>query len=628
MIFVLGGAALLALAVAVGLRGGWGRSGGEQGGELGRADAGRPDDPGTRRARALASLREGRFDEAFASYSGPGGGEFGADDLCALGTALLQRDRLVLGWTALEASRRIDPRHEATGRALDELEHKLALAAGGDLMARREAASEVEYLRSVRGGPALGTLVLGLARYAGDPGREREFLDRLLIRERAELRSVETPAGAVKLVARLLMETGRAAEANDLLGPLAAANGPGADREAAWLLSRAALQLGRAETADALLERAAGFGANDTSLEPSPFVGSRKCAECHPSYYRAAQQASPHARTLYLGSGLKDVPLPDRPVPDPLDPHVIHSFTRKGDDRIALETRDEKGQVARAVVAYALGSGEHGVTMVTRDESTGAPRELRISYYTAERAWRETKGVNVVPHDPSEFIGLELSDKSLRQCLHCHTTWFRAALPIPTVPSGPEAADRGIGCERCHGPGLNHVKAVETGYAEPAIGATRDSPPRRLLRSCNECHASNGSVEPSDPEFTRVQGTTLMFSRCFTATKGAIHCATCHDPHRGLDTMRAHYEPKCIACHDAAASTRRGSPAHSAVAPKAAVGEPAGHPAPPICPVNPSSGCIDCHMPKVQDPGFKMRFTDHHIRIHRQPAAAPAGGGR
>ncbi len=498
---------------------------------------------------------------------------------------------------------------------LDELEGKLVVAVSRDQADRREAADEVEYLRAVRGGPALGLLVMGLARYGDSPGREREFLDRLLIGDRAELRSVEGPAGALKLLARLLMETGRPAEADDLLQPMA--NGPGVDREAAWLLSRAALQLGQDDRADALLELADGFGAHDTSPEPSPFVGSRKCAECHPSYYRAEQRASPHARTLYLGSALKDIPLPDRPVPDPLAPRIHHSFTRKAADRIDMETRSEDGQVARAVVAYALGSGEHGVTMVTRDEATGIPRELRISYYAAERAWRGTKGVDAPPHDASEFIGLELSEKSLRQCLHCHTTWFRAALPIPTIPSGPESADRGIGCERCHGPGLNHVKAVETGYAESAIGATEGSPPRRLLRSCNECHASNGSVEPSDPEFTRVQGTTLMFSRCFTATGGAIHCATCHDPHRGLDTTTAHYEPKCLACHDAtSAKARSGQPSPGA-----------GHAGPPICPVNPSSGCIDCHMPKVQEPSLKMRFTDHHIRVHRQPAAAPAGGG-
>ena len=382
LVLVLGGAALMALGVAaaVGLRGGKGRSGAEEGQDSRSTDAGRPDLAGSPRARALAALREGRLDEALAPYAAnPDGTDLGAEELCALGTALLGQDRLVLGWTALEAARRIDPGHAATNRALDELEGKLVVAVGPDQSARREAADEVESLRAVRGGPALGLLVLGLARYGGgDRGREREFLDRLLIRERADLRAVETPAGALKLVARLLMETGRAAEASDLLQPMATATatptpGPGVDREAAWLLSRAALQLGRLDVAEAMLERSAGFGAGDTSPEPSPFVGSRKCAECHPSYYRAEQRDNPHAKTLYLGSGLKDVPLPDRPVPDPIDPQIIHGFTRKADDRIDMETHDEKGRVARAVVAYAVGSGEHGVTMVTRDEP-GAPR--------------------------------------------------------------------------------------------------------------------------------------------------------------------------------------------------------------------------------------------------------------
>jgi hypothetical protein len=377
------------------------------------------------------------------------------------------------------------------------------------------------------------------------------------------------------------------------------ADGAGPDREAAWLLSRAALQLGRDEAADAMLERAAGFGRAGSSPEPAPFVGSRECARCHPSAFRAAQRSSPHARTIFLGAGLKDVPLPDRPVADPLDPRIHHAFARKSADRIEVETRDDRGQVARAVVAYALGSGEHGLTMVSRDEPSGPFRELRVSYYTSDGSWRLTKGVNMAPHGPEEFIGLGMPEKGLHQCLNCHTTWFRAALPIPSLPIGPEAADRGIGCERCHGPGLNHVKAVESGFAESAIAATRSSPPGRLLKSCNECHASNGSVDPGDPEFTRVQGTTLQFSRCFTASNGAIHCATCHDPHRGLDRTTAHYEAKCLGCHAAPTSQ---VPEHAGASP---------------CPVNPASGCIDCHMPKVHDASFQARFTDHHIRVHR-----------
>src|SRR5262249_40127705 len=156
-------------------------------------------------------------------------------------------------------------------------------------------------------------------------------------------------------------------------------------------------------------------------------------------------------------------------------PHVLHTFTRTAADQIRLETRDARGRVARAVIAYALGSGEHGMTMVSRDDPSGTPRELRISYYAPDRSWRATKGADGLPHDPAAFIGLKLPDKSLRHCLHCHTTWFRTAAPDPARPTGPESGDRGIGCERCHGPGLNHIKAVETGFADSAIGVTKGS---------------------------------------------------------------------------------------------------------------------------------------------------------
>jgi hypothetical protein len=47
---------------------------------------------------------------------------------------------------------------------------------------------------------------------------------------------------------------------------------------------------------------------------------------------------------------------------------------------------------------------------------------------------------------------------------------------------------------------------------------------------------------------------------------------------------------------------------------------------PPSCPVNPASGCIACHMPKVQDATLQVRFTDHHMRVNPMLAGAAARG--
>jgi hypothetical protein len=583
--------------------------------------------PQAKRAAAWDALRAARYSDAFDFFRLPEARQWEAGDCFELASALLKTGRPALGWAALEAAHRIDATHAPTAQALDLVQAQLALAKGPERARQHETASRVEVLRLIPGGHQLGMLVLGLAHLASTPDQEDDILDRLGVRERALLRGVKTSGDALKLLARLLLETGRPTEARNLLELLVASHaarddtapsgGPAfPDREAAWLLSRAALQLGQHDTADAMLELAGDFGKTAAALpEPAPFIGARRCGECHRRIYHEQQRDSRHATTLRLGSGLKDVPLPDHPVPDPMIPSISYQFSRKSEDHIELESRVD-GRVVRAIVAYAVGSGRHGITMLARDDE-GVDRELRISYFGQTRTWGPTKGIEFGPADAGTHIGIGLARKSLHHCLHCHTTWFRSVDQSLPGPRGPEAYDRGIGCERCHGPGLNHDKAVEAGFAELAIALGAESASIQRLTSCVECHAADGTVQPSDPEFTRAQGTTFLFSRCFTASKDRFACTTCHDPHRPVDTETIHYEAKCLGCHSAlsAAQDKARKP-----------DRPAGgiHQTGPICPVNPAAKCISCHMPKVEDPSRRSQFTDHHIRIHRE--AIRSGG--
>ena len=121
-----------------------------------------------------------------------------------------------------------------------------------------------------------------------DRDQEEEFLDRLSVRDRAFAARREWHDRATKLVARLLLETGRPTEAVESArcargrrhgcperGSVLASAPSLADREAAWLLSRAALQLDQDETADAMLALAGDFGTTAAGLpEPAPYVGS------------------------------------------------------------------------------------------------------------------------------------------------------------------------------------------------------------------------------------------------------------------------------------------------------------------------------------------------------------------
>jgi hypothetical protein len=88
--------------------------------------------------------------------------------------------------------------------------------------------------------------------------------------------------------------------------------------------------------------RSGEFGKSAAArVELSPFVGSTRCGECHRAIDRAQQRDSGHAKTLRFGSGLKDVPLPARPIADQAITGITHSFKRKTDCKIELESRNE-----------------------------------------------------------------------------------------------------------------------------------------------------------------------------------------------------------------------------------------------------------------------------------------------
>ena len=270
-------------------------------------------------------------------------------------------------------------------------------------------------------------------------------------------------------------------------------------------------------------------------------MGSKRCAECHGAIYRA-QQGSRHASTIAAGEALKSVPLPDGPVADPANPGVVHRFERDG-SRIEVSAEVD-GEIFNALVDYALGSGHHGVTMLARDGS-GGHRSLRMSYYTGGDHWGLTSGVEPVPDDAGSFLGAPLSEEGLAKCLNCHTTRFISERDR----KGPEAADRGIGCERCHGPGDHHLRAVDLGFPDLAIARPKVATPARRLKLCGQCHGPDGIIPPADPRFIRFQAANLPFSRCVTESGGRLDCVACHDPHRDLETEPAYYEARCLACH-------------------------------------------------------------------------------
>jgi len=555
------------------------------------------DDVAALRLLARASVRLGRDSSATAIYQRLGPRAMLADDLYLLGIALARDGNSQGGLEVWEQARSAAPNHAET---LFELTR--AYSAGDQLIEATETGRRLAMCPGWenRAEVLLGTILLA----RNDPAGAVACWQRVLEYEAGDQGGASRSIMPRKELARALLQTRRPDEARRQLQTVLTA---GPDPEAFWLLSRAYLQDGAQTEALAAWENAGSFRDDNPLVpEPAPFVGSAGCALCHPATSHA-QQRSRHARTFFRVAELRDLELPAPSFSDPDQPKVTHTLRRLDGGRLQQETQVES-QVLRAVVEYAFGSGDRGITLIGRDQQ-GQARELRLSHYVdgKESCWDVTSGHPRNPSEIAEYLGRPLSGDAVRRCFLCHVTDPRAVLET----TGPLASDQGIGCEKCHGPGGNHQVAVKAKFPDLAIARPTMASGSRVVALCAQCHSPRGrTVSPDDPMSVRFQGTTLTWSRCFTESREALDCVTCHDPHRDVMTSTDHYERKCLSCHAGAARTDRE-------AARSRPGRPPETSARTNCPVNPAKGCIACHMPAVKNVIPHTFFTDHFIRVHR-----------
>ncbi|HPT45326.1 MAG TPA: multiheme c-type cytochrome [Candidatus Rifleibacterium sp.] len=123
-------------------------------------------------------------------------------------------------------------------------------------------------------------------------------------------------------------------------------------------------------------------------------------------------------------------------------------------------------------------------------EDLGVPRE-RIAWvlgsHYVHRFVAEASGTLVVlPKiwDLNKKAWLPVTDYGwrsrywLKQCAGCHTTGFSA--------ENDSFAEAGVGCEACHGPGLNHIRTRSPEY----ITSLKSMTAERYEMICTSCHTS------------------------------------------------------------------------------------------------------------------------------------------
>ncbi len=351
------------------------------------------------------------------------------------------------------------------------------------------------------------------------------------------------------------------------------------------------------------------------------FVGDLACRPCHQEKF-STYLATAHHRTSRLpdATSIAGSFIKGKDVMTTFNPELTFRMEARNGHFYETANRQRNSHVIerKEQIDLVIGSATKGQTYLYWKQN--GLFELPVSYWTQLRRWVNSPGYVDGSADFDRPV--------LPRCLECHATYFQPMTAAPT--ENRYAKDNfvlGISCERCHGPGAEHVEN-HSAISASSIG-TKPMPPLRLSRDkqvdvCAQCHGGTGepiatafSFRPGETlsDYVRLQPpdasdqidvhgnqvNLLERSRCFQASPG-MSCSTCHDVHKP-ERPAADYSAKCLGCHrvDQCGMVRKMG-------------------------TRIASNCIDCHMPVqaskklVLDADYQRlqaNVRNHWIRVYQ-----------
>jgi hypothetical protein len=351
------------------------------------------------------------------------------------------------------------------------------------------------------------------------------------------------------------------------------------------------------------------------------FVGDSSCRECHAAiaetYSHTNHQITSQLPTRKSISGSF---APGSKVLETSNPdlHFRMDVRENGfyETAVYWQPPDQKTQTAR--IDIVTGSGVKGQTYLYWKGNQLF--QLPVSDWTEINMWVNSPGFADGVADFERPI--------VPRCLECHAAYFAS---VPSDKSENHYLKTGfvlgISCERCHGPGRQHVvqersKGGANSASHGSIVNPAALPRERQIDVCAQCHGGVG--EQLAPAFSYVPGQSLetfiklqrpaenarvdvhgnqvaltQRSRCYQSSQ--MTCTTCHDVHEP-ERQPASYSEKCLECHkdrDCGEFAKLGAKIRE--------------------------NCIDCHMP-VQESDLvisssnekqvKARMRNHWIKVY------------
>ena len=347
-----------------------------------------------------------------------------------------------------------------------------------------------------------------------------------------------------------------------------------------------------------------------TSLRPwrsnrkdTKYVGPGACARCHKEE-SASQLLTSMGNALEAASTAKVLSAHPR-LTFKSGPYS-YELVRKGDQSI-YSVSDGVNTFSEPL-AFSFGQGKAGQTYVFKHD--GSFYESRVSFYRDIQNLDWTLGYpNEVPRSLEIAAGRALSPDEVRDCFTCHGTGGATAKELTLERLVP-----GVTCEACHGPGGDHIAAMDAKNLKDKriFNPGKMEPDDMAQEFCGSCHRSAEQVIANKAlqgrNSVRFQPYRIFFSKGHDPSDHRLTCTACHNPHDNPKLEESFYDDKCFACHRSQESLRSESVA------KAQKDEGRAAAA---CSVA-DRLCISCHMPKVEIPGSHFQFTDHRIRIAKR----------
>ncbi|QIR15094.1 tetratricopeptide repeat protein [Shewanella aestuarii] len=387
------------------------------------------------------------------------------------------------------------------------------------------------------------------------------------------------------------------------------------------------------------------LNTHETKGAASGFVDDIACSTCHNQIYQSYQNVgmarsfSSPANTAFIERFGEEF--------YQTESQRYYRIDQQGTELTFFRyQKDSDGKIINQIslnIEWVLGSGYRARSYLYRNDS-GELFMLPIGWYSQSQEWGMSPGF-----EDAEHFGIQRQIK--RECLFCHNAYPEVPINSDHHLAGhyfPKELPQGTGCQRCHGPGAEHVRTALSVASKAEIIAKiinpRKLPPEERDSICFQCHmlpavsmigirdfnqstysfragqkltnyinhveVTQENVEKDEQFEINHHGYRFWQSKCYQQSEAELACITCHNPHEKPNSaqFRASVSNKCQNCHSQIVTL------HPNLSSTTQMNEANKGTKSDVEPITADSDCVTCHMPtrRTQDV-IKVTMTDHLI---------------